>query len=49
MASLFCLAFFTKWVLTRSFRIKRLGPIYKMQIAPQSAHIRAIGTISILI
>jgi len=44
---LFRLAFFTKWVLTRSFRIKRLGPIYKARIALHSAHILAISTINI--
>ena len=39
--------FFTKWVLTRSFRIKGLGPIYKAPIALRSAHIVAISSISI--
>jgi hypothetical protein len=42
VASLVCLAFFTKWGLTRSFRIKRLGLIYKTRVALQSAHVLAI-------
>jgi hypothetical protein len=36
---LFLLVFFTKWVLTQSFRIKRLDPIYKTRIALHSAPI----------
>ena len=46
-AGLFRLAFFTKWVPTRSFGIKGLGPIYKTRIARHSAHSVAIGSISI--